>query len=112
MGNDESIKKFKGEFQIQTNKNFYFPGENISLTIFIKNPKPLKDAIFTFKIYQREYWEVNKTNIINIKSLDKEENINNVYSETKQFYELINNKEISKGIELVFNIQLPNYLIP
>ena len=112
MGNDESIKKFKGEFQIQTNKNFYFPGENISLTIFIKNPKPLKEAIFTFKIYQREYWEVNKTNIINIKSLDKEENINNVYSETRQFYELINNKEISKGIELVFNIQLPNYLIP
>ena len=112
MGNDESIKKFKGEFQIKTNKNFYFPGENISLTIFIKNPKPLKEAIFTFKIYQREYWEVNKTNIINIKSLDKEENINNVYSETRQFYELINNKEISKGIELAFNIQLPNYLIP
>lgn len=112
MGNNESIKKFKGDFQIQTDKNFYFPGENISLKIFIKNPKPLKEAIFTFKIYQREYWEVNKTNIINIKSLDKEENINNVYSETRQFYELINNKEISKGIELVFNIQLPNYLIP
>ena len=112
MGNDESIKKFKGEFQIQTNKNFYFPGENISLTIFIKNPKPLKEAIFTFKIYQREYWEVKRKNIVNMKYLDKEENINNVYSETRQFYELINNKEISKGIELVFNIQLPNYLIP
>ena len=112
MGNDESIKKFKGEFQIQTNKNFYFPGENISLTIFIKNPKPLKEAIFTFNIYQREFWEVKRKNIVNIKYLDKEENINNVYSESKQFYELINNKEISKGIELVFNIQLPNYLIP
>ena len=112
MGNDESIKKFKGEFQIQTNKNFYFPGENISLTIFIKNPKPLKEAIFTFKIFQKEYWEAKKINIINMKSSDNEENINNVYSETKQFYELINNKEISKGIELVFNIQLPNYLIP
>ena len=47
-----------------------------------------------------------------MKSSDNEENINNVYSETKQFYELINNKQISKGIELAFNIQLPNYLIP
>ena len=112
MGNNESIKKFKGDFQIQTDKNFYFPGENISLKIFIKNPKPLKEAIFTFKIFQKEYWEAKKINIINMKSSDNEENVNNVYSETKQFYELINNKQISKGIELAFNIQLPNYLIP
>ena len=114
MGNhNDSKTKFSGEFIITCEKNFYYPGEQINMKIYIKSDNPLKKGLLTFEIIQNEFWKGMKVSpILKTKEIQNEINSNIIFTQTLQFNELINNTLISKGIEIPYTIQLPNYMLP
>ena len=113
-GNTSSQQNIDGEFKITTHKNLFFPGEQVNLKIYIKTSKTLKTGNLTFQIKQQEFWQGTKTAglLRNKKEFDNEQNTNILYNNQFQFQALINNSNISKGIEIPFTIQLPNYMLP
>jgi hypothetical protein len=115
MGGTISLKrKINYEFKVTTQKNIFYPGEDVRIKIYIKASKTLKSGNITFQITQQEYWEGKKVVglLKNKKVLDKEQNTNIIYNNQFQFHELINNKNILEGFEISFSIQLPNYMLP
>jgi len=113
-GNTSSQQNIDGEFKITTHKNLFFPGEQVNLKIYIKTSKTLKTGNLTFQIKQQEFWQGTKTAglLRNKKEFDNDQNTNILYNNQFQFQALINNSNISKGIEIPFTIQLPNYMLP
>jgi hypothetical protein len=113
-GNTSSQQTIDGEFKITTHKNLFFPGEQVNLKIYIKTSKTLKTGNLTFQIKQQEFWQGSKTTglLRNKKEFDQDQNTNILYNNQFQFQALINNSNISKGIEIPFTIQLPNYMLP
>jgi hypothetical protein len=113
-GNTSSQQNIDGEFKITTHKNLFFPGEQVNLKIYIKTSKTLKTGNLTFQIKQQEFWQGSKTTglLRNKKEADQDQNTNILYNNQFQFQALINNSNISKGIEIPFTIQLPNYMLP
>ena len=113
-GNTSSQQNIDGEFKITTHKNLFFPGEQVNLKIYIKTSKTLKTGNLTFQIKQQEFWQGTKTAglLRNKKEFDQDQNTNILYNNQFQFQALINNSNISKGIEIPFTIQLPNYMLP
>ena len=112
-GNSSKEVKFIGQFIITCEKNFYYPGEQINMKIYIKSDNPLKKGLLTFEIIQNEFWKGMKVSpILKTKEIQNEINSNIIFTQTLQFNELINNTLISKGIEIPYTIQLPNYMLP
>ncbi len=114
MGNQSNSKvKFSGDFVITCEKNFYFPGEQINMKIYIKSDIPLKNGLLTFEIIQTEFWKGMKVSpILKTKEMQNETNSNILFTQTLQFNQFTDNALISKGLEIPFTIQLPNYMLP
>ena len=114
MGNQSNSKvKFSGDFVITCEKNFYFPGEQINMKIYIKSDIPLKKGLLTFEIIQNEFWKGMKVSpILKTKEMQNETNSNILFTQTLQFNQFTDNALISKGLEIPFTIQLPNYMLP
>ena len=114
MGNQSNSKvKFSGDFVITCEKNFYFPGEQINMKIYIKSDIPLKNGLLTFEIIQTEFWKGMKVSpILKTKEMQNETNSNILFTQTLQFNQLTDKALISKGLEIPFTIQLPNYMLP
>ena len=112
-GNSSKEVKFIGQFIITCEKNFYYPGEQINMKIYIKSELPLKNGLLTFELIQNEFWKGTKISPI-LKSKETQNDINTtkIFSQTLQFNQLINNPLLSKGIEIPFTIQSPNYMLP
>ena len=81
MGNHNDSKiKFSGEFIITCEKNFYYPGEQINMKIYIKSDNPLKKGLLTFEIIQNEFWKGMKVSpILKTKEIQNEINSNIIF---------------------------------